>query len=129
MRTDKPASWTVTIVWLALIALAVFALAALLLLYVPGQKRTFDEFGLQLPTATQAIIRLAAFASNYWWLLVPALLAVCCGVPLVIRHVARAATLGTAFAAVFLTGLLAANILTVYAIAAPMAALTRGLSK
>ena len=129
MRTEKPASWAVTGIWLGLIALAVIALAALLILYVPAQKRAFDEFGLQLPYATRAVLHLSSFFLMFWWLLVPALLIVGAGLPLLLRHVARAVTLGNVFAAIILTGLLLTNVLIVYTLAAPMAALQRGLAK
>jgi type II secretory pathway component PulF len=129
MRAEKPASWVVTVVWLILIALAVITLSAILLVYVPGHKRTFDEFGLQLPQVTRLVLHLSAFFQASWLILVPALMIVCCGLPLVIRHVARARTLGNVFAVVFLVLLLLANGLVMYAVNAPMAALLRGLSK
>lgn len=129
MPTVKHASRTVTGIWLGLIALAVVALAVLLLVFVPAYKRSFDEFGLRLPHVTRLAIHLSAFFQAFWWALVPALLLVCGGIPLLLRHVARARTLGNVFAAVALTTLLLTTALVVFSVAAPMAALQRGLSK
>lgn len=129
MRAEKPASWAVTTVWLTLIALAVIALAAVLGLYVPVRKKVFDEYGLQLPEVTRMVLHLSDLFLAFWWVLAPALLLVCGGLPLVIRHVARAATVGNLFAALFLVVLLLTTALAVYAVNAPMAALMRGLSK
>jgi len=39
--------------------------------YVPGAKRTFDEFGVTLPWLTLVVIRKSNWISEYWWTLVP----------------------------------------------------------
>jgi type II secretory pathway component PulF len=38
---------------------------------VPAAKKLFDEFGMTLPLATQAIIRLSNWVAEFWWALVP----------------------------------------------------------
>lgn len=51
----------------AVLAVLVLALFALLAFYVPGAKKTFDEFGMTLPWATQATVRVSHWVCEYWW--------------------------------------------------------------
>src|SRR5437763_7506878 len=38
-----------------------------LIFVVPAQKRTFDNFGMQLPVITQLILDVSMWAVEYWW--------------------------------------------------------------
>ena len=129
MRQTRSPSWVLTGVWLALLSAATTAVAAALLFHVPGQKRIFDEFGLQLPTLSRWIIQASSFVSAYWWVLVPAVLAGLCGTILLARLAFGLWTFGNMIAAVSLTLLVGFGLLIPFAMAHPMDALTRGLAK
>ncbi len=129
MRQTRSPSWVLTGIWLALLSAATTAVAAALLFYVPGQKRIFDEFGLQLPTLSRWVIQASSFVVAYWLVLLPAVLAGLCGTVLLVRHAFGLRTFGSAIAAVSLTLLVGFGLLIPFAMAKPMDALTRGLSK
>ncbi len=129
MRQTRSSSWVLTGIWLALLSAATTAVAAALLFYVPGQKRIFDEFGLQLPTLSRWVIRASSFVAAYWWVLVPAVLAALCGIVLVVRHAFGLRTFGNVIAVVALTLLVGFGLLIPFAMAKPMDDLMRGLAK
>ena len=62
----------VTIALGAAVTLAWVAPLVLLGLFVPQKKGRYDELGLQLPTLMQVVTDTAAFAFDYGWLVVPA---------------------------------------------------------
>ena len=129
MRQSRSPSWVLTGIWLALLSFFTMTVAAELLLYVPGQKRIFDEYGLQLPTLSRWVIVASNFVAAYWWALVPAVLAGLCGTVLLVRHAFGQRALGNVFAGFALTLLVVFALLVPIAMAQPMEALTRGLSK
>jgi hypothetical protein len=45
--------------WLALLAIMVFV--------IPAQRRIFDNFGMQLPIASQVIVDISMWFADYWW--------------------------------------------------------------
>lgn len=129
MRDVRSPSWVMTGIWLALVGTATTVVAAELLLYVPHQKRIFDEFGLRLPWVSKVVIQASTFLVAYWWAAVPLVLATFCGTILLLRHAFGSRTLGTVFAVGVLTLLTVAGLTIIIAMAMPMDELRRGLSK
>jgi type II secretory pathway component PulF len=56
------------------LAVLVLVLFGMLVFYVPGAKKTFDEFGMTLPWATQSTIRASNWVAEYWWCAAPVVL-------------------------------------------------------
>jgi len=129
VRDARSPSWVMTGIWLALVGTATTVVAAELLLYVPGQKRIFEEYGLQLPWLSRWVIQASAFLVEYWWAVMPLVLAALCGAILLLRHAFASRALGTVFAVGVLTLLTMAGLTIVLAMALPMDDLRRGLSK
>lgn len=48
-------------------AVLVFGLFVLNVTYVPSARKTFDEYGMTLPLATQGVISFSNWLSEYWW--------------------------------------------------------------
>jgi type II secretory pathway component PulF len=75
MSTTEPTAPTrgfgLAVVGTVIPTVLVFSLFALYTAYVPPAKRTFHEFGMQLPLATQAVIRFSNWIGEYWWATVP----------------------------------------------------------
>lgn len=49
------------------IFVAVAILTFIMVMIIPKFKKIFDEFGLQLPTATKTLIGISNWMSNYWY--------------------------------------------------------------
>jgi len=49
------------------IFVAVAILTFIMVMIIPKFKKIFDEFGLTLPWATQTLIRISTWVSEYWW--------------------------------------------------------------
>src|SRR5713226_3153879 len=52
-----------------------FALLFVMVFVVPAQKKTYDEFGMMLPSATQAVVDVSMWFADYWWAVMPAFVA------------------------------------------------------
>lgn len=52
--------------------LALFAMYAFM---VPAAKRAFDNYGLTLPKLTLLVIQVSNWVADYWWAMVPVVLA------------------------------------------------------
>jgi hypothetical protein len=122
---------------LALAALGTLAHAGLVLvlfvLYVsvvPSAKKTFDEFGVQLPWLSLSVIRVSNWVCEYWWMLAPVVLGF--GVAdfgLLAALSTRSqgvALLGLVFVTLMLTSLIA---VTTVALEIPKAKIKEGLSR
>jgi type IV pilus assembly protein PilC len=51
------------------IFVAVAILTFIMVMIIPKFKKIFDEFGLTLPWATQTLIKISTWVSEYWWTL------------------------------------------------------------
>jgi type IV pilus assembly protein PilC len=51
------------------IMVAIGILCFIMVSIIPKFKKIFDEFGMQLPTATQVLIDTSMWFANYWWVL------------------------------------------------------------
>jgi hypothetical protein len=104
-------------------------LFGLLVWYVPAAKRTFDEYGLALPLATQSVIRLSNWVAAYWWALGPFLVFGAVGDFVLLRLLGREGRFGPL---VWIAGgmlvLGAAAALTVVTIELPMTRLREALA-
>jgi type IV pilus assembly protein PilC len=49
------------------IFVAISILTFIMVAIIPKFKKIFDEFGLTLPTATQILIRISTWMSEFWW--------------------------------------------------------------
>jgi type IV pilus assembly protein PilC len=49
------------------IFVAVAILTFIMVMIIPKFKKIFDEFGLTLPWATQTLIKISVWMSEYWW--------------------------------------------------------------
>jgi type IV pilus assembly protein PilC len=49
------------------IFVAVAILTFIMVMIIPKFKKIFDEFGLTLPWATQTLIKISTWVSEYWW--------------------------------------------------------------
>ena len=49
------------------IFVAVAILTFIMVMIIPKFKKIFDEFGLTLPWATQTLIKVSIWMSDYWW--------------------------------------------------------------
>lgn len=106
------------------------ALLSVYLSYVAAAKRTFDTFGLSLPLATRAVVRLSSDLSEYWWALAPATVLVGIADFVVIRVLDRERRLPAVLWVVTVALLLcAAGALTAAVIELPMASLRRALAR
>lgn len=107
-----------------------FGLFVLYVVYVPANKKTFDEYGLSLPWATQTAIRLSNWIAEYWWALVPMLVFV--GVAdfwVTAGLSAHSRTLAVVWMVGVALALAAVAALTVFAIELPMMKLKEGLAR
>ncbi len=125
-------TWSVTLATVGVLTHAGLTLAIVVLYlgYVMAAKRTFDEFGLMLPWATQTVFRFGNSVAEYWWLLVfaaPLLAAIDFVTTAVIDARSRfVAVMWTATVALALTTVVA---VTVFAIELPRAKLKEGLAR
>ena len=47
---------------------------ATLVYFVPGQKRTYDEFAMQPPAISQVVLNVSMWFSDFWWVAAPFML-------------------------------------------------------
>jgi type IV pilus assembly protein PilC len=73
-RADRAGGVGVAVVGTVVLAVLVLALFGMLVFYVPGAKKTFDEFGMTLPWATQTTIRASNWVAEYWLFAAPVVL-------------------------------------------------------
>jgi type IV pilus assembly protein PilC len=122
---------------LAVVGTAVHAALALVLfagyvVFVPRAKRTFDEFGLQLPWLTQTVVRLSNWIAEYWWATLPVFGLLGIADFALIRWLARRggfsapAAMWVAAVGLFLVGV---GAVTLFAVEHPMMKLKEGLAK
>ena len=103
----KPA-FAVTAVWLGLLTLLIAAFWFIVLVYMPMQKKKFDEFALQLPSMTRTAIDISMLLNDVWFVALPVMLVVVLGGIVILRHGLDAAKGGILYAmlmAVLLTGI------------------------
>lgn len=105
---DPRARWRITGIWLGLLVGLNLLLWAVLVLYVPRQKKTFDEYGLMLPALTKTVIQASHWGAMYWFVAAPTLVSAMAVGVLAGRHALRRPTAGTVFAWVCLFAQLAA---------------------
>ena len=128
--STKPPSVPGTVIAAILVAVPWLALGVQLLVIVPRMKKTFDEFGLQLPQLTKTVIIISNSVNHFWWVAIPSGLAVLllmvAGIAW-LRHFLRySALLPTAF---LLAGLVAANTTVAFALRLPLVKLQEGLAR
>ncbi len=129
-HTPVPKSpWPGTAIWLAVLLSLELLVSATYLIVVPRQKKTFDEFGLQLPGLTKAVIDAGTVFTRYWWLLVPTLLSATVVGVILGRHLFRRPTAGTLFAVLLLVLLVLLAGGTCVGLFLPHQKLAEGLNK
>ncbi len=70
MRTTQgKAGWSVSIVMILTHAALWLAILLYLVLFVPGLKRTFLDFAMRLPEATEWMIAVSDWVLSYWYVL------------------------------------------------------------
>jgi type II secretory pathway component PulF len=102
-----------------------------LILVVPGYKKNFTDFNLRLPDATLAVIAVADWAVNYWYVLVlslPVFLAADVAVVVRLQRSGRRGLVGLWEGVMIALPLLAAALVFV-AIHLAVTSLLEGLSK
>ena len=103
----KP-SLAVTTLWLGLLMILIAGFWFIVLVYMPMQKRRFDEFGLQLPSMSKTAIEISMLLNDVWFVALPVMLVVVLGGFVILRHGLKAARGGILYAllmALFLTGI------------------------
>src|SRR5262245_57982414 len=53
-----------------------FALFAALVIVVPAEKKTFDEWGVAVPVITMVVLDISMWFVDYWFFMVPAFVVV-----------------------------------------------------
>ena len=98
-------------------------------IYIPGVKKYFDEYGLVLPQLTLSLIRLSNWLAEYWWTVAPIALLVAI-VEYVVLSIAGQKT-GFNVSWIVAVALVLALLLgaTVYAMELPMQKVTEGLAR
>lgn len=119
----------VTLLWVvSSVALEMILMVGLVGI-VPGFRRTFDEFGVQLPWATRLVIGVSEWHAAYWYFVEPLKLLVLIGGVLAGRHLFDTTWRGNVFGAVCLFLLAGALVFTIAGIALPYSALVEGMAK
>jgi type II secretory pathway component PulF len=130
--TDRKPSFVVTALLVAAGALLWLGMWAQLLILTPGMRRRFDEFGLQLPALTKVLISLSDWATDNWWLTLPAVVAAVAvggGVLGWLRHRRGWTVPVTLFTVLLIALLLAGNAAVAFSLALPEVKLQEGLAK
>jgi type IV pilus assembly protein PilC len=131
-ESDGSRGFALAVVGTAVHAALVLALFAGYVVFVPRAKRTFDEFGLQLPWLTQTVIRLSNWIAEYWWATLPVFGLLGIADFALTRWLARRGGFSTPAAmwvvavGLFLVGV---GAVTVFAVQEPMIKLREGLAK
>jgi type II secretory pathway component PulF len=128
-RTPTRSPWRGTAIWLAVLLSLELAVSGVYLIVIPGQKRVFDEYNLQLPWLTKTVLDAGNFFARYSLLLVPTLLSATLVGVILGRHLFRRPTAGTVVAVLLLMLLLLTAAVTVYGLNLPYQKMTEGLSK
>lgn len=121
--------WRGTAVWLGLLVGLNLLLWAVLVVFVPMQKKRFDEYNLQLPWLTKTVIQASDWFTSGWYFVTPTLVSAMCVGVLAGRHLFRRPTVGTAFAGLCLFALVAALTVTVVGLVLPEVKLAEGRNK
>ena len=128
--STKPPSLAGTVIAAILVAVPWLVLFVQLLFIVPRMKKTFDEYGLQLPQLTKTILGISNSVNHFWWVAIPS------GLAVLVLMVAGIAWLrhGLRYRALLLTAmmlfpLVTVNVIVAYALFLPTMKLTEGLSK
>lgn len=121
--------WPGTAVWLSVLLSLELLVSATYLILIPRQKKTFDEYNLQLPALTKTVIDAGSFFARHWWLLLPTLLSATAVGVILGRHLFRRPTAGTVFAGLLLMLLLLAAGGTCVGLSLPSAKLAEGMNK
>jgi type II secretory pathway component PulF len=124
-----PSRWARTAVWLGVLLALHLVFAVVLVVIVPGQKKTFDEYNLQLPWFTKVVINLGSLSARFWWAILPTLISATVVGVILGRHAFRRPTVGTVFALLCLFGLLASLTAVAFALALPQIKLAEGMAK
>jgi type II secretory pathway component PulF len=113
----------------AVLAVLVLILFGLLVFYVPGAKKTFDEYGMTLPEITRVAIRASHWVAEYWWCAAPFSAMVGAGNFALLYLLGRRGRVAPAILLAAEAILLGALVtLTVVSIELPMAKLQQGLA-
>lgn len=101
-------SLKVTAIWLGLLTILIAGFWFVVFVYMPIQKKKFDEYALQLPSMSRTAIDVAMFLNGAWFVVLPVMLLVVLGGVVILRHGLDAAKGGILYAmlmAVLLTGI------------------------
>jgi len=127
--TPSSSRWNRTAIWLAVLLVLHVVFAVVMVVVIPRQKKTFDEYNLQLPWLSKTVIDLAAVYTRFWWLILPVQLSVTVVGVIFGRHAFRRPTPGTVFALIVLIVLLMTFFVTAVAFDLPQLKLAEGLAK
>jgi hypothetical protein len=122
-------SLTVTAVWLGLLTILIAAFWYIVLVYVPTQKKTFDEFGLLLPWMSKTAIDISMLLHDGRWVAIPVMLIVILGGVVILRHGLDAAKGGIVYALLMALILTASIGFFIASIQIPLRKLLEGLSR
>lgn len=103
--------------------LALIGLMVLLVVVVPRYEETYRNAPMCLPQLTVALINTSRFAMNYYFLLLPVVLAADVGVYALLRSCTSARILSTVWSVVVLLGVLLCAGLIILATQLPFAAM------
>lgn len=127
--TPPSSCWNRTAIWLAVLLALHVAFAVVMIVVLPRQKRTFDEFNMQLPSLTLSVIGLGMWYTRVWWLILPVQISATVMGVILGRHGFHRPTPGTVYSFFVLIVLFVALLITVVALALPRIKLLDGLAK
>jgi hypothetical protein len=126
---NAKSSFAVTALWLAVLTALIGAFWFTVLVYMPMQKKKFDEFGLLLPSMSKTAMDIATVLNNVWLVGLPVMFVVVLGGIVMLRHGLDAAKGGILYAlvmAIFLSGAIGFFLISILI---PLRKLLEGLSK
>ena len=98
--------WNRTAMWLVVLIVLHYLYVFIVMIEIPRQKRSFDEFNMQLPPLTKLVLDVGSLYGSYWWLLLPTQLSTTVVGVTLGRHVFRGPTPGNVFAIFILIAML-----------------------
>lgn len=128
MPIAKP-SLAITTVWLGLLSVLIAAIWFIVLIYMPMQKKKFDEFGLQLPSMTKTAFDISMMLYDKWFVALPVMLIVVLGGVVILRHGMDAAKGGTVYAMLMVVLLAGMSGFLIVNMIIPLIKLAEGLAK
>lgn len=128
--TTRPRSrWPGTLVWLAVLVSLHVTRGVLLLFVVPGQKKLYDDFNMQLPWMSKLLVQWSGWWCKYWYFTAPLSFLLMVGGVIAGRHLFRRTWPGNVYAAVWLFLLVGWLLFAGVGLSLPQLKLMEGVSK